>query len=90
MRGVELIGAAAATITTLCWLPQAVNIVRTRETKGISLLSYGAFASGIVLWLIYGLLIESWPLIGANVVTLAIVCIIIALKLHHGRHEIGP
>lgn len=77
----EAIGGIAAAITTLCWVPQALHIVRTRETRGVSLPAYLAFATGIVLWLVYGLLLGSIPLIASNVVTLFIVLAIIGLKL---------
>lgn len=80
----ELIGSAAAIITTLCWVPQAIKVVRTRETAAISLTMYVMLAIGILLWLIYGLLIMSWPLIGANMVTLVLVVIILAMKMRFG------
>lgn len=81
---IELIGALAATITTLCWVPQALKVIRTRDTKAISLVMYLMLAVGITLWLAYGLLIHSWPLIGANAVTLLPVLIILGMKLRHG------
>ena len=81
---VNLVGAAAATLTTLCWLPQAVKILRTQNTRAISLLTYSVFAVGLALWLCYGILLGSWPIIGSNVVTLALVIPIIVLKLRHG------
>jgi MtN3 and saliva related transmembrane protein len=80
----ETIGAIAATLTTLCWLPQTLQIIKTKETKAISLSSQALFATGVCLWLIYGVLIVSWPIIGANVATLALLTIIITLKLRHG------
>ena len=81
---VNLIGASAATLTTLCWIPQALKILRTGHTQGVSLLTYTVFAIGLTLWLAYGVLLGSWPIIGSNVVTLALVIPIILLKLHHG------
>jgi MtN3 and saliva related transmembrane protein len=81
---IELIGAAAATLTTICWLPQAIRVIRTRETRAISLPAYAAFAAGLTLWLAYGLLLGSLPLIVANTITLALVLVILALKLRHG------
>jgi MtN3 and saliva related transmembrane protein len=81
---VNLVGAAAATLTTICWLPQALKILRTQDTAAISLLTYLVFAIGLALWLCYGILLGSWPLIGSNVVTLALVIPIILLKLRHG------
>ena len=81
---VNLVGAAAAILTTICWLPQAFKILRTQHTKSISLLTYSVFAAGLVLWLCYGILLGSWPIILSNVVTLALVIPIILLKLRHG------
>ncbi|MEX0753348.1 MAG: SemiSWEET transporter [Xanthobacteraceae bacterium] len=81
---VNLVGGAAATLTTLCWLPQAIRIIRTRDAAAVSLLTYSVFAAGLVLWLNYGILLGSWPIIGANVVTLVPVIGIILLKLRHG------
>jgi MtN3 and saliva related transmembrane protein len=81
---VNLVGSAAATLTTICWLPQAYKIIRTQDTAAISLLTHSAFAAGLVLWLCYGILLGSWPIIGSNVVTLVPVIVIIVLKLRHG------
>ncbi len=81
---VNLVGGAAAALTTVCWLPQAFKIIRTRDTAAISLLTHSAFAAGLVLWLCYGILLGSWPIIGSNVVTLVLVIVIIVLKLRHG------
>jgi len=79
-----MIGAIAATITTLCWVPQAIKVVRTRETAAISLMMYLMLALGIAMWLAYGVLIGSWPLIGANAVTLVPVLAILGMKLRYG------
>ena len=81
---IEMVGACAATVTTLCWVPQALRILRTRDTKAISLITQAAFTVGIALWLAYGILIESWPVTVANLVTLAIVGAILVLKLRFG------
>ena len=80
----ESIGMAAACFTTLCWAPQAIRILRTRDAKSISLVTQGAFACGIALWLVYGLLLESWPIIISNSVTLLLVLSILMLKLRFG------
>lgn len=81
---IEIIGAIAATITTLCWVPQAIKVIRTRETAAISLVMYLMLALGVSLWLAYGVLIMSWPLIGANAATLLPVLAILAMKLRYG------
>lgn len=81
---IELLGALAAVITSLCWLPQTVKIIRDRRTEGVSLATNVAFASGVALWLVYGVLIGSWPVIAANVVTLGFILAIVGLKLRYG------
>jgi MtN3 and saliva related transmembrane protein len=81
---VELVGACAAAVTTLCWVPQALRILRTRDTRAISLTTQAAFTGGIALWLVYGILIDSWPVILGNMVTLVIVSGILVLKLRYG------
>jgi MtN3 and saliva related transmembrane protein len=81
---VEWIGAIAATLTTVSWLPQAVKTIRTKQTRDISLWAQVMLFVGIALWLIYGLAITSWPLIGANTVTIILIGIILAMKIRHG------
>jgi MtN3 and saliva related transmembrane protein len=80
----EAVGALAAMLTTLCWLPQAVRIIRLRDAQAISLPTNVAFAAGIALWLAYGIALGKWPIIAANAVTLALILAIIGLKLRHG------
>jgi MtN3 and saliva related transmembrane protein len=81
---ISLIGLAAAFVTTFCWIPQALRIIRTRDTKAISLPAYGAFTSGIVLWLLYGIALGDLPLILSNTVTLALQLTIVGLKIRYG------
>jgi MtN3 and saliva related transmembrane protein len=81
---IDTIGMTGAVLTTVCWVPQAVKIIRSRETAAISLVSTLAFTIGIVFWLVYGLALMDWPLITSNVVTLALMSVIVALKLRHG------
>ena len=80
----ETLGFIAAACTTLCWVPQAIRTIRTRDTKAISLWMHIFMVIGIGLWLVYGILIMSWPLIASNVVTLGLVSVILALKLRYG------
>lgn len=81
---VHWIGAAAAVLTTICWLPQAVRVVRYKDTAAISLATNLIFATGILLWLIYGIAIGNWPLIAANAISMVFTLVIIAMKLRHG------
>lgn len=81
---VETIGAIAAALTTICWLPQAWRTIRTRETRAISAATQGLFAIGLALWLVYGFGIGSWPIIVANALTLVLVSTILVMKLRFG------
>lgn len=84
---IELLGYLAACLTTLSFAPQAWLIFRTRNAAGVSLGMYGAMTAGVVLWLVYGVLIRSWPLVAANVVTLSLAGSILAMKLVLGRRR---
>lgn len=80
----EWFGYAAAVLTTLSFVPQAIKLIRSRDTRGISLGMYAIFNVGVVCWLIYGLVLMSWPMIIANTITLALSATILALKLRYG------
>jgi MtN3 and saliva related transmembrane protein len=80
----EAVGALAAALTTASFVPQAVRLIARKDTAAISLTMYLVFAVGIALWLVYGLALGRWPIIAANVVTLALVGAIIAAKLRYG------
>ena len=78
---VDLLGYAAAFLTTASFVPQAWKVIRTRETHALSLAMYVMFSSGVALWLAYGISLASWPLIVANCVTLLLALIILVMKL---------
>jgi MtN3 and saliva related transmembrane protein len=79
-----LVSALAATLTTVAFVPQAIHIIRYKETRAISLQMYVAFASGVALWLVFGVMIWNWPIIVANAITLALALTIIRMKLRYG------
>ncbi|MGD0417989.1 MAG: SemiSWEET transporter [Xanthobacteraceae bacterium] len=81
---VNAIGATGAILTTLCWVPQTLKIIRERETRAISLPGTTLCVTGVLLWLVYGLAIVDGPLIGSSIVTLAMTATILVLKLRHG------
>lgn len=81
---VELVGTAAALLTTLCWLPQTLRAIRHRDVASLSLVTFSAFCLGISLWLVYGVFIGSWPVILANAFSLALNLAIVVQKLRHG------
>ncbi len=74
----------AASLTTFAFLPQVVQVWRSRSTKDISLPMLVTFILGITLWLIYGLLVEAAPIYMANGITLLLNLIILRFKLKYG------
>ena len=84
MTPVTLLGLAAAFCTTIAYLPQVVQAWRTRSTKDLSLPMLLVLTTGLLLWLIYGVIIRDVPLIAANSVTFALTGTILYFKLRHG------
>ena len=80
----EWMGYMAALLTTVAFVPQAVKTIRSRDTSGISLSMYVIFTAGVGCWFGYGLYLDSWPMIVANIITFALSVTILVLKLRHG------
>lgn len=76
----EIIGLLAGICTTLAFVPQVYKVWKFRSTKDISLGMYVIFCVGLILWIIYGTLLHSLSLIGANVVTLLLASAILYMK----------
>lgn len=77
------LGLIAGTLTTAAFVPQVLKTWRTRSTHDISLGMFALFSSGLVLWLVYGLVIGSLPVVVSNAVTLALALVILAFKLRY-------
>ena len=82
---IVLLGLAAATCTTLSFLPQAIRTIQTKDVGGISLRMYVVLVIGLILWLIYGLLLGNIPIIVANGVTLLFAGFILMLVLKYRK-----
>jgi MtN3 and saliva related transmembrane protein len=78
---IELVGSGAAVLTTAAFFPQAIKILRDRNTSGLSVSMYLLLVAGVALWLMYGLLIGSWPLALANGIVILPQLTILALIL---------
>ena len=83
MDNVDLFGFIAALLTTSAFLPQVVKTLREKNTKSLSLPMYLILTSGLLLWLIYGILINDWALIIANTVTGILALIILVAKIKY-------
>jgi len=88
---INSIGLVAGLLTTTAFIPQVWKIYRTKSGEDISGRMFSLFSAGIVLWLIYGILLRSMPLILSNTVTLILSLTILALKVRYrGRPHAEP
>jgi len=81
----EFVGTLAACLTTASFLPQVWLSFKTRDVSGVSLGMYSVFTAGVALWLAYGVLLGSRPIVIANTVTLVLALLILGMKLLYGR-----
>lgn len=84
MTLITLVGLTAGTLTTVAFLPQLLKTWRSRSAKDMSMSWLVSFSAGIFLWLVYGILIQSFPVILTNAVTLILTLVILFFKLRFG------
>jgi len=77
-------GYVAAFLTTASFVPQAWLTFKTRDVSGISLGMYSTFTLGVALWLVYGVLIQAWPVVMANAITLGLATSILWMRWRFG------
>ncbi len=78
-----MIGTIAAVLTTLSFVPQAIQVIKTKDTSGISLGMYIMFVTGVFLWFVHGINIGDFPVIGANAITFVFASIILFYKVKY-------
>ncbi|MBK1682171.1 MULTISPECIES: SemiSWEET transporter [Rhodoferax] len=83
MTLIDIIGSVAATLTTISFLPQAWHTFRTKDVSGISLGMYCVFTTGVACWLVYGLLMDAWPIVISNAITVSLAAMILGMKLRY-------
>ena len=83
MQTIEIIGSVAAVLTTLSFIPQAWQTFKTKDVSGISLPMYSMFTTGVLLWLVYSIALQSWPMIVSNCITAPVALAILSMKLRY-------
>ena len=81
MDFINILGTVAGVLTTASFIPQVAKTWKSRSAKDVSLAMFFVLATGIILWIIYGFLVSSLPVILANSATLVLVFTMITLKL---------
>ena len=84
MNYITIIGLVAAACTTTAFFPQILQVYRTKQTRDLSLPTFILLTTGIFLWLVYGILLESLPIILANFITLIGCFYIVIMKIKYG------
>ena len=80
---IDFVGFAAATLTTVAFIPQLVRVWRLKSATDISASMYLLFILGLLSWIAYGLAISAWPVVYANILTLIQAVAILALKVRY-------
>ncbi|PHQ61989.1 MAG: hypothetical protein COC08_02840 [Maribacter sp.] len=83
MQNIEILGLVAAFFTTAAFIPQVYKVWKEKSAKDISLTMYLVLTIGLILWLGYGVSIQSLPVTLANAITLLLVLFMVFLKLRH-------
>jgi MtN3 and saliva related transmembrane protein len=82
----DMLGYAAATLTTASFVPQAWRTFRTKDVSGISLRMYSVFTLGVAVWLAYGIVLGEVPMMIANSSTLVLALAVLVMKLKYGKN----
>jgi len=78
------VGIVAGVLCTISFIPQVVKVLKTKDTSGLSLITFIVFTLGVFFWLLYGLIVHEMPIILANSATLVLASIILAAKVKYG------
>lgn len=81
MNYIEILGLAAAFFTTAANIPQTIKVIRTRDVKSLSAVTYSMLFAGMVLWIIYGIIRKDFPIILANAIAGALCGVILFMKI---------
>lgn len=81
MNSIQILGLVAGCFTTIAFLPQVIKTWKTRSAKDLSLGMFSFFCFGVILWLVYGIMVQDIPVIAANFVTLMLASTLLFFKL---------
>ena len=83
MFNIEYIGFIGGFCTTIAFLPQIIKMLQSKSTKDVSLSMYIIYCFGLIMWVIYGYLVNSYPIIIFNSITVVLSLITIIMKLRY-------
>lgn len=77
---ITIIGLLAGALTTIAYVPQAIKVWRTKETRDLSLVWLVILAVGELIWIVYGALVWSIPVIATNIASVFLALVILGFK----------
>ena len=80
-----IVGFIAGLATTAANLPQIWKTYRNKSGEGLSFRMLLMLGTGVGLWLVYGIMSKSLPLIVTNAVVLLLILSLIGMKLKFDR-----
>ncbi len=83
----EITGYLAAFFSTIAFIPQVVKIYKEKSARSISYKTFLIFTLGVTLWLIYGISLESIPMMIANIITILLSVMILTLKYKYRNND---
>lgn len=85
MDAIELLGMAAGTISSITFLPQVIKTWQTKSAKDISVWMFLLVTLSVIMWLAYGILVKSIPIIYTNSAVLLMSLIMLYFKWRFDR-----
>ena len=82
---IDFLGYIAATITTIAFLPQIIKTIKSKSAKDVSMGMFVLFTTGVFLWIVYGVLTKTYPVLIANAVIFCLALAQIILKIKYDR-----
>ncbi len=82
---IEILGYISATLTTIAFLPQIIKTIQTKSAKDVSMGMFVLFTIGVFLWIIYGILTRTYPVLIANAVIFCLALTQIILKIKYDK-----
>ena len=89
MDTLTLLGLIAASLTTVSFVPQVLKIWKTKSAGDLSFAMFGTFCAGVVLWLVYGLMLQNLPIILSNLVTLTLCVTALSLMFRYRQRGLS-
>ncbi|MGA7935010.1 MAG: SemiSWEET transporter [Kovacikia sp.] len=80
---ITTLGLIAGALTTIAYFPQMIKTWRSKSAEDLSWTMLITLCVGIILWLVYGFIVQDIPLIAANIVTFAFASVILVLKIRY-------